>query len=284
MLDPIILIRGAGDIASGIALRLYNAGLRRILLLECASPLAVRRQASFSEAVFDGCMTVEGVTAALITHPDQCHGLWQEACIPIYVDPTTQSRMLIKPHVFIDATLRKAAHDISLHDAPLVIGLGPGFCVGHDVHRIVETQRGNTLGRVIRKGSALPNTGTPHAVQGYTTERVIRAPADGIFLTLLDIGSHVNEGDVLGEMRSSALNKDKATQIFAPIAGTLRGLLRSGMRISKGCKAGDIEPNSGIPCHTVSDKALAIGGGVLEAIMEYYYTKPRIKDGILQGI
>ena len=178
-----ILLRGGGDIATGIALRLYRSGFRRLIILETARPLAVRRRVAFSEAVYEGLCTVEGISAALAATPDEIAPLWDAGCIPVLVDPDGVSIPHLRPEVIIEATLAKRNVGVRITDAPLVIGVGPGFTVGKDVHRIVETNRGHDLGRVLYSGSAEADTGIPGDIAGMTTERVLRAPQAGLFLT-----------------------------------------------------------------------------------------------------
>lgn len=192
-----ILLRGGGDIATGIALRLYRSGFRRLIILETAHPMAVRRRVAFSEAVYEGLCTVEGITAALAPRPEEIAPLWDAGCIPVMVDPQGVSIPRLRPEVIIEATLAKRNVGVGITDAPLVIGVGPGFTVGENVHCIVETNRGHNLGRVLYSGSAEPDTGIPGDIVGMTTERVLRAPQTGIFLSRHDIGDHVKAGDVV---------------------------------------------------------------------------------------
>lgn len=260
-----ILMRGAGDIASGVALRLHNAGFGRLLLLERANPLAVRRKVAFCEAAHDGEAEVEGVRARRIAGVDECPAVWAGGGIPLLVDPHGQSCAAFAPHVVIEATLAKRNIGVTRADAPLVIGLGPGFVAGEDVHVVIETNRGPDLGRVLRQGAAEPNTGIPATVRGVSFERVLRAPADGVFTACRDIGDLVAAGETLGQVDGEP--------VTATIAGLVRGLLRSGAEVTRGLKLGDIDPRAPhepIACDRVSEKALAIGGGVLEAILAWH--------------
>ena len=181
--------------------------------------------------------------------------------MPLLVDPRAACLPRVRPQVVIEATLAKRNVGVTLNDAPLVIGVGPGFEVGRDVHRIVETNRGPDLGRVLRAGSAAPNTGIPGRVNGFTVERVLRAPCRGLFVTGLDIGDRVEPGSSVGTVDGQP--------VPAGIRGALRGLLRSGVIVEAGTKIGDIEPRSGVADDRVSDKALAVAGGVLEAVLEW---------------
>ncbi len=256
-----ILFRGAGDLATGAALRLYNAGLRRLVFLEIPQPMAVRRTVSFSEAVYEGSYVVEGVRAERAGSPDDLPAIWARGAVAVLVDPEGASLPLIRPDVEVEATISKRNVGVRRSDAPLVIGLGPGFSAGGDVHLVVETNRGISMGRIIREGSAEPNTGKPGRVMGYDVERVLRAPCAGLFETGLDIGDYVRAGDSTGTVDGEP--------VPALISGTLRGLLRSGLRVDAGAKLGDVEPRSQVGFHQVSDKGLALGGAILEAVVAH---------------
>jgi xanthine dehydrogenase accessory factor len=257
-----VCVKGGGDIASGVAWRLHQCGFC-VYITEIQHPMAVRRKVSFCEAVYDGHMVVEGVEALLIRDVRDVYFAWEENKIPVIVDPMCESRHLIEPDVIIDGILAKKNTGTSINDAPVTIALGPGFAAGRDAHFVVETNRGHYLGRLLTKGSAQPDTGTPGPVQGITTDRVLRAPADGQWQTKLQIGDLVKKGDVMGAVSGVDVN--------AMIDGVLRGLIRPGIQVNKGLKIGDIDPR-GIRehCNSISDKALAIGGGVLEGILWYY--------------
>jgi xanthine dehydrogenase accessory factor len=257
--DTRVLIRGGGDISSGVAWRLHQCGFR-ILITEIAEPLSVRRRVSFCEAVFDGTSEVEGVKARLIHSGTEVPGVWRSGEIPVIVDPQCRVRDVLKPHVLVDAILAKRNLGTSIQDAPLVIAIGPGFEAGRDCHGVVETNRGHWLGRFLTSGSAEPNTGVPGPVMGITADRVLRAPADGVWEGALDIGALVKPGDRLGAVSGSVL--------VAKIGGVLRGMIRHGVKVSQGMKIGDIDPR-GRPkdCYTISDKALSVAGGVLEGIL-----------------
>jgi xanthine dehydrogenase accessory factor len=255
-----IIMRGAGDLATGVALRLYGAGFSRLLLLETDHPLAVRRLVSFSEAVALDAISVEGVRAVCKNQPQN---LQDNTDIVVLVDPRGENIAALKPDVVIDAIMAKKNLGTTMDMAPLVIGLGPGFTAGTDVHCVIETMRGHTLGRVIRQGAALADTGVPGSIGGYTEERLLRAPADGMFTTECDIGDRVAAGDQVAAVDGKP--------VIARISGVLRGLLRNNTPVGRNTKLGDIDPRGKSEyCHLVSDKALAIGGGVLEAIAGYY--------------
>jgi xanthine dehydrogenase accessory factor len=265
LVDKKLIVRGAGEMASGSVFRLYRAGFRNLLLTEIEAPLTVRRLVSFSPAVYEGSQTVEGTQAVLIAKPEQAEETWRAGLIPLLVDPENESRHVIKPDVVLDAILAKKNLGTSMDDAPLVIGLGPGFCAGGDVHYVVETNRGHNLGRLIFDGYASPNTGTPGDIGGQSTRRVLRAPSDGIFHSDLEIGVLVEMDQTIGYVGD--------TPVKASLAGALRGLIRPGTLVTNGLKIGDIDPRGDSSyCYTISEKARAIGGTVLEAIMMRFHT------------
>ncbi len=261
--DLIVVIKGAGEMASAVAWRLYRSHMRQILMLETAAPLAVRRAVSFCEAVVDGQQIVEDVTAQRVDNIDSVRVCWQKSQLAVSVDPDWKLLAGIQPDVVIDAILAKHNLGTRMDEAPLVIGLGPGFAAGQDVHLVVETQRGHHLGRIITAGSAEPNTGIPGEISGYTEERVLRAPCDGEFKAAYSIGDPVKKGDRIGTIASQIVR--------AQIDGVLRGLIRSASHVKQGLKIGDIDPRGDAHyCHTISDKARAISGSVLEAILRVY--------------
>lgn len=254
----LVLIRGAGDLASGVALRLYRAGFR-VVMTDLARPTAIRRTVAFSQAIALGETSVEGVTARRAT-VETVPELLSRGEIPVLIDPEAGCRNVLKPDVLVDAILAKRNLGTAITDAPVVIALGPGFIAGVDCHAVVETMRGHTLGRVIWDGPALPNTNIPGLIGGFAGERVLRAPADGVFQPALEIGAMVQAGDVAGYVGGAPM--------VSTIAGVLRGILPPDTPVRKGMKSGDVDPRGKLDhCYTVSDKALAIGGGVLEAIL-----------------
>jgi xanthine dehydrogenase accessory factor len=257
----VVLIRGGGDIASGVAHRLSRCRFK-VVMTEVAHPLAVRREVSFSEAVFEGEKTVEGLTAKLIGSCDQIPEIWNAGMLPIMIDPEAAVKDCLQPSVLVDAILAKRNVGTRITDAPLVIGLGPGFRAGMDVHLVVETKRGHDLGRVISEGEAERDTGIPAEILGFSVERVLRASKPGRLKCLKGIGDYVDPGDIV------ALVDD--VPIKAHIKGIIRGLLRDGSEVYEGMKTGDVDPR-GIRefCYSISDKARAIGGGALEGIVSY---------------
>ncbi len=261
--DRVIIIRGAGEQATGIACRLYRANFKRILMLETPFPLAVRRQVSFCETVHESSMNVEGIEAVRIGNDLERHAVWAAGKIAVRVDPQGESLASCKPDVFIDATLAKRNLGTSIKDAPLVIALGPGFTAGTDCHIVIETNRGHDLGRLITTGMAQPNTSIPGDIAGYTKERVLRAPAEGVFSTDRQIGDLICKGEVIGQVGTA--------EVTAQIDGVLRGLIRPGSAVKAGLKIGDVDPRGEAElCRTISEKARALGGAVLEAILAVY--------------
>ncbi len=255
----IVLLRGGGDLASGVALRLHRAGFQ-VIIAELPQPLAVRRWVSFAEAVYRGRFTVEGITARLAADVQTARPILTDGDIPVLIDPAAECRHALQPAVLIDARMLKQPPEISLEAAPLVIGLGPGFTAGDNCHAVIETMRGHTLGRVIWSGTAEPDSSVPEAVVDRRTERVLRAPADGVLINHVEIGDHLETGDLIATVNDHALH--------APFSGRLRGLLHAGVPVQRGLKIGDLDPRDDAHyCKTVSDKALAIGGGALEAIL-----------------
>ena len=255
----LVLIRGAGDIASGIALRLYRAGLS-VVMTDLEQPTAIRRTVCFSQAILLGQVTVEDVTARAASLP-QVEAILAAGEIPVLADSQCRCRETLRPDVLVDAILAKKNLGTRITDAPAVIAVGPGFTAGVDCHAVVETMRGHTLGRVIWDGSALPNTNIPGLIGGFAGERVLRAPCDGVFRQVLDIGAQVQAGDIAGYVEDQP--------VTCTISGVLRGILPSGVTVFRGMKSGDVDPRCQPDfCRLASDKALAVGGGVLEAILQ----------------
>lgn len=255
----LVLIRGAGDIATGIALRLYRAGMQ-VVMTDLPQPTAIRRTVSFSEAILQGQAVVEDVTARMAS-VEEVPAILAAGEIPVLADPACSCRKYLRPQVIVDAILAKRNLGTAMTDAPVVIAVGPGFTAGVDCHAVVETMRGHYLGRVIWDGAAQPNTAVPGLIGGYAGERVLRAPADGIFHQTLNIGAQVQPGDVAGFVEDVPMT--------CTIGGILRGILPDGTPVTKGMKAGDVDPRCAPDhCTCASDKALAVGGGVLEAILQ----------------
>ncbi len=260
-MSNLIYIRGAGDLASGIAVRLYRSHFK-IIMSDLPVPTAVRRTVAFSEAIRLGEYSFEGIKGRFAQTPEEALSIVSEGDIAILADPGKDSIKAIRPDVLVDAIIAKKNLGTCMEDAKTVIGIGPGFTAGTDCHAVVETKRGHSLGRVIYKGSAIANTGVPGNIGGYTVERVLRAPADGIFHPLVEIGDVVKKGDACGEVNGLPMRSE--------IDGMVRGLLQDGVPVTKGMKSGDVDPRgTTVNFHEASDKALSIGGGVLEAILHF---------------
>lgn len=262
---PLVVIRGAGDLASGVALRLHRAGFP-IVMTEIEHPLAVRRTVSFAQAVFDGVCTVEEVAGRRCSIDDAI-AVTMDNEIAVVVDPAGEMLRRLRPPVVVDAIMAKRNTGTRYEDAALVVALGPGFTAGVDCHAVIETDRGHNLGRVIWQGSAAPDTGEPGELPGIgrRASRVLRAPAAGHVIGRYAIGERIVEGAELAVARNTMGDEHP---IIAPFAGVLRGLIHPTVTVTAGMKVGDLDPRANIAyCFTVSDKSLAIGGGVLEAIL-----------------
>lgn len=272
----LIICRGGGDLATGIVHRLFRAGFP-VLVLETDSPAAIRRQVSFSEAVYDGTATVEGVTAERIASANRAsvNHVLEEGRVPILVDPEGSSIPLLKPDIVVDAIIAKKNLGTAKEMAPLVIGVGPGFTAGEDVDLVVESMRGHNLARIFTTGSALPNTGIPGNIGGFTKERVLHAEADGYMKNIRKIGDIVEKGEEIAriyeKMTEEGIFSGSYVSVEASISGIIRGLIREGYHFQKGFKIADIDPRESelANCFTISDKARSIGGSVLEAVCGY---------------
>jgi xanthine dehydrogenase accessory factor len=260
--DLIVLIKGGGEMGSGVVHRLARAGFR-VCISEIPEPMAVRRAVSFCEAVFDEEKEVEGLIGRQVFGKEGVLRAWEDGEVPIVVDPKCYLRQILFPDVLVDAILAKRNTGTGIDDAPLVIALGPGFHAGRDAHYVIETNRGHHLGRVIEAGKAEPDTRTPGNIGGYTTERLLRSPACGRFRGKKHIGDRVEQGECVAEVGGVPLR--------ATISGILRGILHDGLMTEPDMKMGDVDPRAAAEaCWTISDKARAIAGGVLEAVMRKY--------------
>jgi xanthine dehydrogenase accessory factor len=256
---PVVVVKGAGDLGTGVALRLWRAGFR-VVCTDLYKPLVIRRTVAFASALYDGRITVEGVQCERIAVADEAIFLWSNKTLPVMPDPEGRIIDVLRPEIVVDAIMAKRNTGTSKLLAPCVIGLGPGFTAGVDCHAVVETQRGHDLGRVLWQGSAAANTGVPGEIGGADLQRVIRAPADGVMHGRRAIGDVVNPGDTIAQI--------DLTPVKTEIGGVLRGLLHDGLTVSAGLKIADVDPRAQMRyCFTVSDKALAIAGGVLEAVL-----------------
>ena len=298
----LIICRGAGDLATGIIHRLHRAG-HRVIALETDYPAAIRRQVSFCEAVYDGSAAVEGVTARLVpaladaeSDTETYSGIndtpaahivsekWDSSAIeavleagevPLLIDQKGESIALLKPDVVVDAIIAKKNLGTTIDMAPLVIGVGPGFTAGQDVHLVIESMRGHNLARIITDGMAQPNTGVPGNIAGFTSERVIHAPAAGYIHDVRKIGDIVQKGDEIARIYPDKESYDNALSEYVPVNATItgikRGLIREGYYFRKGFKIADIDPRESeiTNCFTISDKARSIAGSVLEAVSAF---------------
>jgi len=280
--SALVLVRGGGDLATGVALRLHRAGLE-VVITELAQPLAVRRTVSFAEAVYEGHHTVEGVTARRVEQDQQLAAI-EAGEIPILIDPDADILLSFHFLVVIDGRLSKQTPAPLPIEPALHIGLGPGFHAGRDCHAVIETRRGHTLGRVYWSGATQPDSGVPEG----DPRRVLRAPSDGLLITRANIGDHVEAGEIIAEIlqdtTDSSLSshgpdilRESDMKVISPISGVVRGIIRDGIKVTKGLKIGDVDPRDDpSACFLVSDKALAIGGGVLEAILSKEEIKKKL--------
>lgn len=259
----VIVVRGGGDLATGVVQKLFRAGMR-VAIFEIADPTVIRSTVALCTAVTKGTATVEDMTARLVPTPDECGAVWQVGEIPVLIDTQAASIPALRPAGVVDAILAKRNLGTNTGMAPIVIGVGPGFAAPRDVHAVIETMRGHNLGRIIFKGSALPNTGVPGVIGGKSGQRVLRSPCAGA------VRHHSAIGDILAEGQPVFAVEDQV--VCAPFAGVLRGLIREGMTVPPGMKCADIDPRVDSDWRTISDKARCIGGGVLEA---YLYLRRR---------
>lgn len=257
-LNDMIVVRGGGDLATGVIQKFHRSGMR-VLCLETAQPTAIRRSVSLCEAVYDGRATVEDLTAQRIADPSDCDAIWAKREIPVLVDPQAECLSSLSPSGLVDCILAKRNLGTALSMAPIVLAAGPGFSAPDEVHAVVETKRGHDLGKVIFHGAAQPNTGIPGVIQGHGADRVLRAPCAGVVQSHRLIGDAVQRGDAIFSVEGQAL--------YASFPGLLRGLLREGLSVRAGMKVADIDPRMDSDWHSISDKARCIGGGVLEAYL-----------------
>lgn len=258
-----VYIRGAGDLASGIACRLYESGFQ-ILMTDLEVPTTVRRSVAFSPAIYEGRAEVEGKLGVYCNSIQEVEKALLRKEIPIVVDKEGSFLQAFKPNVVVDAIIAKKNIATKIDDAKIVIAVGPGFTAGEDCHCVIESMRGHHLGKCIYKGHAVPNTGIPGNIGGFTIERIVRATDNGEFKGIVKIGDRVMSGQIVAYVGE--------TPVFAQIDGIIRGLLQNGVIVHRNMKAGDIDPRvEKENCYTVSDKARAIAGGVLEAILHLTY-------------
>lgn len=268
-MKPKVLIRGGGDLASGVAARLHRVGCQ-VLVTELPQPQVVRRLVSFAQAVFTGEVQVEEIQSALVSSLSEAQRIMDADQVAVMVDPQASALAEFQPLVLVDARMTKKAPETGLDAAPMVIGLGPGFTAGVDCHAVIETIRGHFMGRIIWEGGALADTGVPEAVLRKEGERVLRAPAAGKLDAHVDIKDHLEQGQLIAEVSGKPVK--------APFQGVLRGLVYPGLEVTEGMKIGDLDPRDDERyCTLISDKSLAIGGAVLTAIM----CRPEIRHKML---
>ena len=253
----IVLVRGGGDLATGVIQKFYRTGFK-VVVLETEKPLAIRRTVALCQAVYKGEIKVEDMQACLVSSPKECQKIWKQGKIPILIDPQAKEIDTIKPHILIDAIMAKKNLGTHKKIAPITIALGPGFEAGVDTDVVIETKRGHDLGKLIFKGTAIKDTKVPGELNGKSTERVIHAPCSGIIKHIKKIGDQIKEGEVLFYIGEK--------EIHSPLSGTLRGLIHEEVYISTGLKCADIDPRE-VDCYSISDKARALGGAALEAAM-----------------
>jgi len=262
--DKKVLIRGAGEVASAVAHKLARSNFK-ICLTEISKPIAVSRGVAFCEAIYDGEKEVGGVTAKLISSPDEISEVWQEGKIPVLIDPEAKVKETLKPDILIDAIMAKKNLGTKITDAPLVIGLGPGFQVGRDVHIIVETNNSENIGKVLFSGEAEPNTDIPLEVAGLTGERVLRLSKNGLFRPTKKMGDMVSTGDIIGWVDDAPVK--------AKIDGVLRAMIRGDIQVDEKAKLGEVDPRGDVElCYAIRPRTRVIAGGVLEVIL-YYFNK-----------
>lgn len=267
----LVIVRGGGDIATGTIYKLYKCGFK-VLILEVKNPSAIRRNVAFSEAVYEECQKVEDVTCYLAESLEEAVSMLEDGKLTILVDPEGEYIRELKPLAVVDAILAKRNMGTKKSMADIVIGLGPGFTAGvneeADVHAVIETMRGHSLGRIIYEGNAIANTGIPAVVGGYGIERVIKSPGKGILRNKKNIADVVKKGDIVAVIENDS-DLDDYVSVTATIDGILRGMIRDGYPVTERFKIADIDPRMEEyeNCFTISDKARCIAGGVLEAIM-----------------
>lgn len=258
--DQLCIVRGGGDLATGVIHRLRHAGFP-IIVLELDQPRVVRRMASVAQAMFEGEITIDDLTARRMTLDDAANAA-RAGLIPVVADSAGAAIAQLRPAIVVDARMAKAPFDTTMAAAPLVVGLGPGFVAGEHCHAVVETNRGHDMGRVIWHGLAQPDTGRPEPVLGFEVERVLRAPASGILRALKEIGDTIYYSETVATVEGQP--------VTAPFIGVLRGLLYDGLSVTVNEKIGDLDPRPERRyCFTISDKSLAVGGGVVEAVLTW---------------
>ena len=270
-----VLVRGGGDLGSGVIFRLRRAGFP-VVVAELETPLCVRRAVAYGSAVLEGEITVDGLTARLAPGWEAVAAIVRRGDIPVVVDAQGEALPVLKPMVVVDARMAKRNLGTTTDDAPLVIALGPGFEAGKDCHAVIETNRGHFLGRVLWQGSAEPDTRVPGPINGLRSQRVLRAPGEGYVTARREIGDRVRQGEIVAEVGGHA--------VTAPIDGVVRGLIHPRVPVVAGMKIGDIDPRARrAHCFTISEKSLAVGGGVLEAVLSSAVVRQAIVGQVMNG-
>lgn len=264
--QDIVVIRGGGDLATGVIQKFWRAGFS-VCVLETAKPLAIRRTVTLSEAVYQGSCQVEDVIATLIDQVNEAEEVWAKGRVPLLIDPQGSSIGVLKPLVVVDCILAKRNLGTNKSMAPITLALGPGFRAGEEVDGVIETMRGHDLGRLIFSGEAIPNTGIPGEIGGQSALRVVHAPCSGIVSSTYRIGDIVEKGQEVLKVAD--------TGVLAPFTGLLRGLIPVGTEVPKGMKIADIDPRTDVDCYTISDKARCLGGAALEAAL-YFKCKKKV--------
>ncbi|MGI6128757.1 MAG: selenium-dependent molybdenum cofactor biosynthesis protein YqeB [bacterium] len=260
------VVRGAGDLGTGVAYSLLQAGFR-VITTEVAQPLVVRRTVAFAEAVYSGSIKVQGIIAQAVKNCTEARRLVSQGIVPVVVDPEGNILAHVKPMVVVDAIMAKKNTGTAITDAPVVIGLGPGLVAGKDVHAVIETCRGPYLGNIIYEGAALPNSGTPGAIEGRTWERLLKAPVAGVVSTGAKIGDMVKKDDTVAYVGT--------VPVLSKLDGVLRGMVHSGLYVEAGTKIGDVDPRGDESlCYRISDKALKVGESATRAALQL------LKEGI----
>ncbi len=263
-MENLVIVRGGGDIATGTIYKLFQCGFR-VLILETENPSAIRRNVAFSEAVYNGTQTVEGLTCTLAKTVEEAVSLLEERRLTMLIDPVGECIGQLRPMAVVDGILAKKNLGTHKTMAPITVALGPGFTAGEDVDAVIETMRGHSLGRVIYKGEAIRNTGIPGVIAGFSKERVLHSPAAGVLRNVKKITDMVQKGETIALIET----EEGDIPVIATIDGLLRGLIRDGYPVTKGFKIADIDPRlqEYENCFTISDKARCIAGGVVEAIL-----------------
>lgn len=263
----VVVVRGAGDLATGVGYRLHRCGFK-VLMLEIEKPLVIRRTVSYAQSVYDGEIVINGVKGVRVSNQEEIESAWKRDEIPVLVDEKAEIISELKPRVVVDAILAKKNLGTNIEMAEIVVAMGPGFTAGVDVDAVVETKRGHYLGSVILEGMAIPNTGVPGLIGGYDKERVIHSPADGRIEHIAKIGDIVKAGETIAKIGD--------TDVVVEIPGVLRGLIQDGLEVQTGLKIADVDPRGEVEhCFTISDKAFSIAGGVVEAIFYKMYREKR---------